>query len=382
MSAIERAWREGGALATALRPLGALHGALGALRAAGYRRGRPRVLPSALPVLVVGNVSVGGTGKTPLTARLVAELRERGWRPGIVSRGYGGARHDRPRHVRADDAARDVGDEPLMLHRATGAPVCVCARRALAVAALARDTDCDVVLSDDGLQHLAMARDAEIVVVDAERGFGNGRLLPAGPLRERPARLLGADLVALREATPAALGAPRAPDAPLASVPGAAALGAGALPPVLRFALGRAHIARWPDGARVPLASLAGRAVNAVAGIARPERFFDTLRAHGLDVVDARALPDHHPLAAADLAFGAARPVLVTTKDAARLDGVAPLPDALHVVDVGVETAAGAAALLDALDARLRAAARARAAGGAAGGAVDGIADTTEGARR
>ena len=193
MSAIERAWREGGALATALRPLGALHGALGALRAAGYRRGRPRVLPSALPVLVVGNVSVGGTGKTPLTARLVAELRERGWRPGIVSRGYGGARHDRPRHVRADDAARDVGDEPLMLHRATGAPVCVCARRALAVAALARDTDCDVVLSDDGLQHLAMARDAEIVVVDAERGFGNGRLLPAGPLRERPARLLGAD---------------------------------------------------------------------------------------------------------------------------------------------------------------------------------------------
>ena len=195
---IERAWREGGALATALRPLGALAGALVAARAALYRTGRLAVVPSPLPVVVIGNLSVGGTGKTPLTAHLVEQFRARGWRPGIVSRGHGGERHESPRHVRADDRASEVGDEPLMLHRASGVPVCVCVHRARAVAALAADTDCDLVLSDDGLQHLAMARDAEIVVVDGEAGFGNGRLLPAGPLREPVARLASVDLIAVR----------------------------------------------------------------------------------------------------------------------------------------------------------------------------------------
>ena len=358
MSAIERAWETGGGLATLLRPFGAAYRGLVAARAFGYRAGWFRVVPSPLPVVVVGNLSVGGTGKTPLTVHLVDEFRRRGWHPGVVSRGYGGVRHETPRHVRADDMSRDVGDEPLMVHRASGVPVCVCVHRARAVAALSRDTDCDLVLSDDGLQHLEMAREVEIVVVDGRQGFGNARSLPAGPLRESPSRLLSVDLVAVRDVARAGGGGEpadraRAPGSTLADVPGIGAVDAARLPPAFRFSLGDAHASRWPDGERVPLARFAGRRVHAVAGIARPERFFSMLREHGL-VVDARPLPDHHPIGSADLAFDGAEPVFVTRKDAVRLGDVAPLPAALHVVDVSIETDAAAPALLDALSDALR----------------------------
>lgn len=364
--AIERAWRDGGALAHVLRPVGALNGALVALRRSLYRRGLLRVEPSALPVIVVGNLSVGGTGKTPLTGHLVAEFRARGWSPGIVSRGHGGERHARPRPVRADDDAAVVGDEPLMLHRQTGAPVCVCLRRAAAVAALAREGDCDIVFSDDGLQHLAMARHAEIVVVDGDAGFGNGRLLPAGPLRELPARADSADLIALRVAdlhtvSPA-----------LGELPGAGRSGVGAAtsdrtPPVFRFATIRPRLRHLPDGDWQALDTFAGRRVHAVAGIGRPQRFFDTLRAHAL-VVDPRPLADHHVPTAADLTFDDADPVLVTAKDAVKLGRVRDRPTALYEVAVDVETDASAAGLLDALSARLRASAPSRAGTGRTSG--------------
>ena len=371
MKAIEHAWTTGGALATLLRPLGALYGALAGARALAYRAGWLRTERSTLPVVVVGNLSVGGTGKTPLTAFLVEAFRRRGWRPGIVSRGYGGARHEAPRHVRADDVSAEVGDEPLMLRRLSGAPVCVCVHRARAVAALARDTDCDLVLSDDGLQHLGMARDAEIVVVDEAQGFGNGRFLPAGPLRDPVSRLGDVDLVAVRARSEAGdrraealAGTGHAADrvtddsnaggsSPLHGVPGIAPHDLASLPPAFRFALVEPRASRWPHGERVPLAAFAGRRAHAVAGIARPERFFATLAEHGLEV-DPRALPDHHPIAADDLAFDDADPVFVTRKDAVRLDRVAPLPASLHVVDLDVVTDAPADALLDALSARLR----------------------------
>ena len=398
MRRIERAWEEGGALAAALRPLGALARPLLGLREALYGVGLLSTVPPPLPLVVVGNLTVGGSGKTPLTGYLIEAFRARGWRPGVVSRGYGGTRHEEPRLVCADDAAREVGDEPLMLHRESAAPVCVCVRRARAVATLARETDCDLVLADDGLQHRAMGRDAEIVVVDGVRGFGNGRLLPAGPLRERVTRLHRVDLIALRVppealrragepsgsrrapvSADAATGSrgpapPRArrqtrseervargagdaavPAAAVTELPGAAGLDASRLPPTFRFATGRPRAYRWPDGDRRPLAELAGRRVNAVAGIARPERFFATLRAAGLELVATRALPDHHPLAAADLVFDESLPVLVTTKDAARLDGLAPPPAALHVVALEVEIDGDGARALDALSARLRA---------------------------
>ena len=398
--ALERAWRDGGALSTALVPLAALYGALAERRAAGFRDGRLAVEPSALPVVVVGNLTVGGTGKTPLTAHLVDAFRARGFTPGIVSRGYGGERREEARVVEADDAAASVGDEPLMLHRRTGAPVCVCVHRARAVARLAADTDCDLVLSDDGLQHGAMARDAEIVVVDAAAGFGNGRLLPAGPLRERPERLYRATLLAVRrepttsgsstgvvtgdvpgdvpgdvggrapdatvgrprvvtiEPAPAGAGVPDRGDAgaisgSLDGVPGAQALDGARLPPAFDFATGEARVRRWPDGPWQPLGELAGREVHAVAGIANPERFFATLREHGLSV-SAHPFRDHHAFRAVDLRFDDGRPVLVTSKDAVKLDGLDALPEGVHEVAVDIRTESPFEALIDALAERLR----------------------------
>jgi len=353
--AIERAWHEGGALATLLRPLGALNGALVAARAALYRSGRCSVVPSPLPVVVVGNLTVGGTGKSPLTGYLVEAFRRRGWRPGIVSRGHGGERQRHPRHVRDDDRASVVGDEPLMLRRATGAPVCVCVRRAAAVAALARDTDCDLVLSDDGLQHLAMARDAEIVVVDGETRFGNARLLPAGPMREPPERLLGADLIAVRSVRA------ESPVSFAESLADTGSFDGAALPPIFGFATVGARVRRWPDGRWLELETLRGHRVHALAGIGRPERFFETLRAAGLEV-DGRPLPDHHVPEIDDLRFADELPVLFTAKDAVKLDagvlGAAfaggSLRASLYEVDVRVATDASADARIDALSARLR----------------------------
>jgi len=344
---LERAWREGGALATLLRPVGALNRVLVGARSALYRSGRLATVPSPLPVVVVGNLSVGGTGKTPLTAHLVERLRARGWRPGIVSRGHGGTPRETPWHVRHDDAAGAVGDEPLMLRRMTGAPVCVCVYRARAVAALAADTDCDLVLSDDGLQHLAMARDAEIVVVDAVAGFGNGRLLPAGPLREPVSRLDSVDLIAIR--------VPALDDEVIAAndLRGTHERRGRDMPPAFRFATARPRMRRWPDGDWHDLASFRGRRVHAVAGIGRPARFFETLRERGL-IVDTRALPDHHVPDSADLAFDDDAPVLVTSKDAVKLDAVGELPAELYEVRVEIETDAGADVWIEALSERLR----------------------------
>ena len=151
-----------------------------------------------LPVVVVGNLSVGGTGKTPLCAHLVDYFSQRGWHPAIVSRGYGGARREQPHLVNASDSAKDVGDEPLMLYQQTGVPVCVCISRAAAVDHVARSTDANIVFSDDGLQHWAMPRVAEIAVIDGVRGLGNRWLLPAGPLRDAPKALDGVSLVAIQ----------------------------------------------------------------------------------------------------------------------------------------------------------------------------------------
>ena len=387
-AALERAWRDGGALPVLLAPLAALYGAMSERRAAGYRDGRLAVEPSALPVVVIGNLTVGGTGKTPLTAHLVEAFRARGWRPGIVSRGHGGERHEKATLVSATDPADRVGDEPLMLCRRTGAPVCVCVHRARAVARLAADTDCDLVLSDDGLQHGAMARDAEIVVVDAAYGFGNGRLLPAGPLRERPERLCRATLLAVRrestrpgghraeertsrrtgertggEAADGGAGGRREAGGasvagecdrtggpgPLAGVPGAASLDGTPLPPAFDFATGEASVRRWPDGPWASLDAFAGRAAHAVAGIARPERFFETLRGHGLSVT-AHPFPDHHAFRNDDLRFGDALPILVTAKDAVKLDALdEPLAGEIHEVAVELRTGPAFEALIDAL---------------------------------
>ncbi len=240
------------------------------------------------PVVVIGNLTVGGTGKTPLVIALARALAEEGLRPGIVSRGYGG-RARRARRVQPADSAAEVGDEPLLIARASGLPVAVGRRRFEAALLLADEVD--VILCDDGLQHYALARDLEIAVLDGARGLGNGRLLPAGPLREGRARLGSVDHVVVNGA-----GGP-----------------SGALH--MRLVLGEA--VQLVDGARRSLASFAGSPVHAVAGIGHPERFFAALAAEGL-AVTGTAFADHAPYRGGEFEFADDLPVLMTDKDAVK----------------------------------------------------------------
>ena len=296
---VQGSWQARGALSTLLLPASAAFEAIAATRRQLFARGWRESARLPVPVVVVGNLVVGGAGKTPTTIAVVELLQQRGYTPGIVSRGYG-------RHgsgvvlVAAGATARDVGDEPLLLQRRTDVPVAVGADRVDAGHALLRaHPRVDVVVSDDGLQHLALDRDVEVLVFD-ERGAGNGRLLPAGPLRERLPRTLGRRQIALYNA-----GAATTP------LPGYL---------VRRSLAGVASLDAWRAGAapsRAALESLRDREVVAVAGLARPERFFAMLREEGLRIVE-RPLADHAdftvlpwPAAAAD--------VVLTEKDAVKL---------------------------------------------------------------
>lgn len=293
--------------------------------------GPRRAAPLPVPVLVVGNVIVGGAGKTPTVIALVAQLRAWGFTPGLVSRGYGrdgeqprlleaatpGTRPDRT----ADAAlAREVGDEPLLMHRRTGAPVAVARSRVDAVRRLlARHPEVDVVVSDDGLQHHALPRDLEIVVFDG-RGLGNGQVLPAGPLREPPDALWPPVPAAARAQAPARLvllnGDWPAPPAPALPVP------AGHAWPARRALTGAVPLADWARG--VPpspgtLAALRGRPLVAAAGIGEPGRFFSMLEALGLDI---RRLPQPDHASFDPLPWPPGTPdVVVTEKDAVKLAG-------------------------------------------------------------
>lgn len=265
--------------------LAALYGGLAALRRALYRAGILRRVRLPVPVVVVGNLTAGGTGKTPLTLALVEALHRRGWQPGVVSRGYGGTQRE-PALLDAQPDPATFGDEPCLI-RAAGTPVAV-GRDRPAAAALLIEAGCDVVIADDGLQHYRLARDVEICVVDGARRFGNGRLLPAGPLREPLSRLRRVDFRV-------ANGAAGPDEFPMRLVGGTAVALVG--------------------GEERPLASFAGTPVAAVAAIGHPDRFFESLRMQGLEV-DGHAFPDHHAFKAADLAFAGARPLLMTDKDA------------------------------------------------------------------
>jgi len=284
---------------SALQPLGWLYGAAMRLRRRGYEAGWLRAQRVAAAVIVVGNLTVGGTGKTPFTLWLAQQLAARALPVGILSRGYGRRGHA-PRLVQPGADYREVGDEPLLLARRSGCPTVVARARAAGARRLL-ELGARVIVCDDGLQHLALARDCEIVVIDGARGLGNGRLLPAGPLREAPARLARADLLIVN-------GAPEH-----ASLAGLAAGGT-----LLRMDLIGAQALRV-DGTAVQqaLADFRGARVHAVAGIGNPGRFFGALRAQGLQLIE-HAFADHHPFVRADLAFGDALPVLMTEKDAVR----------------------------------------------------------------
>ncbi len=292
---LNRIWYERRSPPWWLVPLSSIYGAAVRSRSYLYAKRLRRSIRVSVPVVVVGNLSVGGTGKTPLVCWLVARLAELGFRPGVVTRGYGGS----SRHARIIDASadpNDVGDEPVLLLRRTAAPVAV-GRDRPAAAQLLANAGCDVVVSDDGLQHYALARDCEIVVVDGERRFGNGSLLPAGPLREPKGRLAAADAVVVNGGRPPFDGA-------------------------VCMCLEAACASSLIGGSVKALAEFAGLKVHAVAGIGNPQRFFDMLRAHGILVV-AHPLPDHARLHAGDISFGDGCPVLMTEKDAVKCAGIA-----------------------------------------------------------
>lgn len=271
------------------------------MRRAAYRRGWARSHAVARPVIVIGNLTVGGTGKTPLTVWLAYHLRQRGFEVGLVSRGYGRS-ESRLRVVAADSPWQEVGDEPLILHRRTGCTTIVASDRVAGARALV-ERGAQVVLSDDGLQHLRMARSCEIIVIDAARGFGNGHVLPAGPLRESGSRARTADALVVNGGVEGA---------PLRGV--SQELGAAAMR--MRLTATEARMLAG-SGQAQPLDAFRGRPVHAVAGIGNPPRFFADLRVRGLEVIE-HAFPDHHALSAADLDFGDDLAVLMTEKDAVK----------------------------------------------------------------
>lgn len=265
-------------------------GAVVGIRRALYRHGVLKASRLPVPVIVVGNLVAGGAGKTPLTIALVEALRARGFTPGVVSRGYGGA----ARELMLLNAAPDpvlCGDEPALIRTRTGAPVAIGARRAQA-AALLVGQGVDVIIADDGLQHYALARDVEVCVIDGTRRLGNARLLPAGPLREPASRLTCVDFVVCNGGV-----------APAGEVP-------------MHLALGDA-VALNDGQRRTALATFAGQRVHAVAGIGNPERFFEALRAVGIDVIP-HPFADHQQFESGDFAFAENVPVLMTEKDAVK----------------------------------------------------------------
>ncbi len=292
---LNRIWYDHAAPPWWLLPLSLIYGAAAGLRRYLYAKHLRKSTRVSSPVVVVGNLSVGGTGKTPLVCWLVAHLADLGYKPGVVTRGYGGSSGN-VRLVNPSDDPNVVGDEPILLARRTGVPVAA-GRNRPAASQLLVNAGCDVVVSDDGLQHYALARDCEIVVIDGDRRFGNGWLLPAGPLRETPARMADADAVVVN---------------------GGRALLEGAM----SMRLEAKSAMRLLGNAARPLTEFAGRSVHAVAAIGNPERFFNMLRAYGIEVV-GHPLSDHARLEIGDISFADERPVLMTEKDAVKCERMA-----------------------------------------------------------
>jgi len=308
-----------------LRPLSTLFGGIAAAR---RRRQQARQQRLPVPVIVVGNIAVGGTGKTPFVIWLTQRLREWGWQPGVISRGYGGNAAQWPRQVTADSDPAEVGDEPVLIAARAGCPVAVGPDRVAAAQQLLASGGVDVIISDDGLQHYRLARDLEIAVVDGNRGLGNGELLPAGPLREPPQRL---DEMALIVVNGKGWSAPT-----------------GRAIAMQLFSL---EVRALKGGAVRPIAGFAGQTVHAVAGIGNPARFFSMLSQHGIRLV-MHPFPDHHPFAPADLDFSDELPVLMTEKDAVKCGRFAG--ERYWVVPVDAGISAGDAAHVQELVGTLR----------------------------
>nr|WP_024967622.1 tetraacyldisaccharide 4'-kinase [Pantoea sp. IMH] len=289
---IERLWSGRSPLYLLLLPLSWLYGAVSNLIRLSYRWGWRKVWRSPLPVVVVGNLTAGGNGKTPVVIWLVEALQRRGYRPGVVSRGYGGRADRYPLVLDMKTTPRQAGDEPVLIYQRTGAPVAVSPVRADAVRALVEKGGIDLIITDDGLQHYALARDIEIVVVDGVRRFGNGWWLPAGPMRERASRLTSVDAVIANG------GVAVGEELPMQLVPGLAV--------------------NLKTGERRAASTL--KNVVAMAGIGHPPRFFTTLAQSGVRLVREIPFADHQSYSEAQLAglSGPGETLLMTEKDAVK----------------------------------------------------------------
>lgn len=292
---LEAAWYRGDKWLWLLRPLECLFRLLAAVRRWLYHYSIIASYRPSIPVVVVGNITVGGTGKTPIVIALVEALQAKGLRPGVVSRGYGATNADYPHKLSEDSVASQSGDEPLLIHRRTNAPCVVDPDRANAVRVLLEDNELDLVICDDGLQHYALGRDFEIAVIDAERGLGNEFCLPAGPLREPKSRLLSVNKVLYRGSDSAQDGVRYEPRA------------------WVNLQTGEHRSLNGVSGAHQAVA---------LAGIGQPQQFFATL--DGLEITyEARVFPDHHSYTAADFAALGDSLLLMTEKDAVKCQSLA-----------------------------------------------------------
>ncbi|VAW90032.1 Tetraacyldisaccharide 4'-kinase [hydrothermal vent metagenome] len=292
MSKIEQIWYNGGIGMIPLLPLSWLFHCLIMVRRWLYQHGWLTVNHFSAPLIVVGNITVGGVGKTPFVIWLANFLRTKGYTPGIVSRGYGGDASAWPQAVMADSNPALVGDEAVLLAQRCDCPVVVSPNRSDAVRMLLNDFDCDIVIADDGLQHYAMGRDIEIVIIDGQRRFGNGQLLPAGPLREPVMRLKNVDLCLVN--------------------------GESLTANEYRMTLGRHSLYNLQNPEqRDELSALKGKKIHAIAGIGHPDKFFNLLKDVGIEVI-AHPFPDHHAYSVDDLNFADDKIVVMTEKDAVK----------------------------------------------------------------
>ena len=309
-------WYEGAAGASLLAPLERLYKTHVRRVRQQYLDGKRQTYRSPVPVVVVGNLVVGGAGKTPLVLAICQRLQQQGMQPGILSRGYKAGTDIFPRGVQPSDDAAEVGDEPLLMAQRSGAPVCIDPLRARGARWLVEEGGCDIVLCDDGLQHYALDRDVEVVVIDSQRQLGNGRCLPAGPLREPVERLQSVDFVVYNGETEARSDA---------------AVFVMQLKPSVLVRLHDNHAINVNE-----LGALASEPVHALTGIGNPQRFFNTLRDLGFDIIE-HAFGDHHPFTAEDLNFGDERVIIMTEKDAVKCRGFAPTQAWYLPVDAQLE---------------------------------------------
>jgi tetraacyldisaccharide 4'-kinase len=332
---LHRVWYEGAPSGWVLLPLSGLYWLILSARKFLYDCGVFKTYKADVPVVVVGNITAGGTGKTPTVLWLVEQLRTRGFAPGIVSRGYGGSKANTSMRVEVDTDAAVAGDEPVLLARRGRCPVVVDPDRARAATMLI-DDGVDVVIADDGLQHYRLARDYEICVIDGSRGLGNRRLLPAGPLREGVQRLDDVEQVLVNGVLQH-------------SEQGQTTAEQNAI----SFELVATEARRLNGSLTRLIGRFAGTTVHAVAGIGNPRRFFDLLRLHGIQVIE-HEFPDHAVLSGRDLEFGDDFEVFMTEKDAVKLGHGAS--DKFWFVPVELKMdPVEAAPLLEQIESRLRA---------------------------